>query len=214
MSGLFITFEGGEGSGKSTQLERLERHLEARGSRVVTTREPGGTPISEAIRSMLLDPENTSITSTTELLLYEAARAQHVEETIRPALEEGAVVLCDRFYDSTTAYQGAGRGLHGDDLDRLHRLATRGLVPDLTILIDIPVEEGLRRASARRKHDRIEQEPLAFHKSVRKGFLALAEREPERVEVIDGMLSVEAIADTIARRVDALLEGRGMPSPS
>lgn len=214
MNGLFITFEGGEGSGKSTQIERLEAYLKARSCLVVTTREPGGPPISEMIRSMLLDLQNTSITPTTELLLYEAARAQHVQETIRPAMEAGAVVLCDRFCDSTKAYQGAGRGLRREDLELLHGIATGGLVPDLTFLIDIPVEEGLRRAGGRGRHDRIEQESMEFHEAVRNGFLALAQEEPERIEVIDGALRVEVIAERIASRVDRALEGRDLSSPS
>lgn len=212
MSGLFITLEGGEGSGKSTQSKLLKNHLEAHGHTVVTTREPGGPAVSEAIRQILLDPKNTELTSTTELLLYEAARAQHVAQTVRPALNEGAVVICDRFYDSTSAYQGAGRGLAPDDLERLHQIATEGLTPDLTILIDLPAEEGLARASKRQSHDRIEQESIEFHKKVREGFLSIAKREAQRVFVVDGLLSIEEIATKIAERVATELDSRNLTS--
>jgi len=204
MSGVFITFEGVEGAGKSTQIERLKIHLEEKGRTVVVTREPGGTPTAEAIRRILLDPQYAALCGTTELLLYEAARAQHVEERIAPALRAGHVVLCDRFADSTTAYQRAGRGLARDVVERLHAIATGGLGPDLTILIDLPVEIGLARATCGAA-DRMEQEPRAFHERVRAGFLEVAKENPERVKVIDGTRSVDEIADTIAALVDAFL---------
>jgi dTMP kinase len=203
--GMFITFEGVEGCGKSTQIARLQQHLETRGHSVVVTREPGGTPIAEAIRALLLDPLNHAMSPVTELLLYEAARAQHVAERIRPALDNGFVVLCDRFADSTTAYQGAGRGLSPDVVGRLHDIATQGLHPDLTIVLDVPADVGLSRAT-QTGSDRMELEALEFHERVRIEFLRLAKEEPARVIVIDGMQDVDAVADAIRALVDARLE--------
>lgn len=202
--GLFITFEGGEGCGKSTQLKILEAHLEAKGYEVVTTREPGGTPAAEAIREFLLDPANDTLSPVAELLLYEAARAQHVSERILPALDAGKIVLSDRFYDSTTAYQGAGRGLGLEDMVRLHAVATGGLTPDLTILIDVPAALGLSRAT-QGGSDRIERETMDFHERVRAEFLRLAEAEPERIRVVDGAKSIDEGAAVIRELVDNLL---------
>ena len=167
---LFITFEGIEGSGKTTQLLRLQNHLEALGYQAVATREPGGCPLSDTIRTLLLNPENDKMAPSTELLLYCAARAQHVVELIRPALTEGKIVLCDRFSDATTVYQGVGRGLDVTQLEAINRFTTDGLTPDLTLLLDFPAEEGLRRARARNCSDsmesegRFELEALSFHK--------------------------------------------------
>jgi len=207
-SGLFITLEGGEGCGKSTQIALLQQHLESAGRRVIVLREPGGTRVSEAVRAILLDPENTALTPMGELLLYEAARAQLVAECIRPALEQGAIVLCDRFYDSTTAYQGGGRGFAASTLAALNRLATDGLVPDLTILIDLPVAAGLQRAAARRSADRLEQEDPAFHERVRDAFLEIARNEPARVRVVDGAGPVDTVAAGIRAIIAPLLERR------
>lgn len=204
MSGLFITFEGVEGCGKTTQIARLRDHLESRGFSVVVTREPGGAAISEAIRTILLDPAHTEMAPMTELLLYAAARAQHVAERIQPALDEGRVVLCDRFADSTTAYQGAARHLDTALMHTLHEAATGGLWPDLTILIDVPVEVGLKRAARARQSDRIENESLAFHERVRQGFLDLAAREPERIHVVDGTASPEEVGRAIGGLADGL----------
>lgn len=208
--GIFITMEGVEGSGKTTQIERLKSHLESRGFKVEVTREPGGTPIAEAIRGILLDPKNTAMAPLAELLLYESARAQHVAERIRPALEQGRAVICDRFFDSTTAYQGAGRNLPREDLENLHMLATGGLVPDLTIVIDVPVLDGLARAARDHERDRIELESVAFHERVRAGFLELAERYPGRIKVVDGRGSREQVAEEIAALADAAFEA---PTP-
>ena len=205
MRGIFITMEGVEGSGKSTQISLLKDYLQSKGRNVEVTREPGGTPIGEAIRRVLLDPANDAMDSITELLLYEASRAQHVAQLIRPALERGAVVICDRFSDSTTAYQGAGRGLSSEEMDRLHGLATRGLIPDLTILIDIPVAEGLARANRYRDSDRIELEPEEFHERVRQAFLKLAKGEPGRIKVVDGLLPMDKVAEEIRGHAEALL---------
>lgn len=208
MRGIFITLEGVEGCGKTTQMDALERYLRASGHPVVRTREPGGTVLSEAIRAILLDPQHTAMVPTAELLLYEAARAQHVAEVIRPSVEAGKLVLCDRFTDSTTAYQGAGRSLSLDDVTMLHRIATGGLLPDLTLLLDVPAEEGLRRAASVRGRDRIEQEPLEFHRQVRQAFLTLAHLEPERFRVIDATRSVDSVKEDIRRYVDDLLSQR------
>jgi dTMP kinase len=208
MSGLFITFEGVEGSGKSTQLIRLRDALAARGAQVVTTREPGGTPIAEDIRALLLDPAHAAMATMTELLLYAAARAQHLSELVRPALAAGKIVLCDRFADSTLAYQGGGRGVERAVLDDLHRLATAGLRPDLTLLVDVPVDVGLARARDRGRTDRLEQEAVAFHERVRAAYLALARAEPDRVRVIDGCADVDRVAGAVLGAVDALLEAR------
>ncbi len=206
MKGVFITFEGIEGCGKSTQAHLLSRHLKAEGHDVVVTREPGGTPIAEAIRQILLDPANAAMSALTELLLYEAARAQHVHELIRPAIEAGSIVVCDRFYDSTTAYQGAGRRLPEIDFAGLHDMATGGLSPDLTLFLDLPVEEGLKRAANAAVPDRIERESIKFHERVRQGFLELAAQHPERVKTLDAVGRPEDIAIAVSALVDPLVE--------
>lgn len=202
--GVFITFEGCEGCGKSTQVRKLENHLKAQGCEVVSTREPGGTSVAESIRSILLDPGNETLSPVTELLLYEAARAQHVRERILPALEAGKTVLSDRFFDSTTAYQGAGRGLGAEDVVRLHAIATGGLTPDLTIVIDVPAALGLARAT-QGGSDRIEREKIDFHERVRAEFLRLARAEPERIRVVDGTRSIVEVAAAIREIVDRVL---------
>jgi dTMP kinase len=202
--GVFITFEGCEGCGKSTQVRKLENHLKAQGCEVVSTREPGGTSVAESIRSILLDPGNETLSPVTELLLYEAARAQHVRERILPALEAGKIVISDRFFDSTTAYQGAGRGLGAEDVVRLHAIATGGLTPDLTIVIDVPAALGLARAT-QGGSDRIEREKIDFHERVRAEFLRLARAEPERIRVVDGTRSIVEVAAAIREIVDRVL---------
>ncbi|MCH8084691.1 MAG: dTMP kinase [Myxococcales bacterium] len=206
MRGAFITFDGIEGCGKSTQAHLLSRHLVAEGQDVVLTREPGGTPIAEAIREILLDPANGAMAPLTELLLYEAARAQHVHELIRPAIEAGSIVICDRFYDSTTAYQGAGRQIPEIDFEKLHRMATGGLSPDLTLFLDLPVEEGLKRATNAGAPDRIERESVEFHERVRQGFLELAAQQPERIKTLDARGTPEDIAIAVSALVDPLVE--------
>lgn len=205
MNGVFITLEGVEGCGKTTQMTLLGQRLEAEGRRVLRTREPGGTPIAETIRGILLDPANTALCPVAELLLYEAARAQHVAERIQPALEAGTIVLCDRFADSTTAYQGAGRVLPRDTVLNLHRVATGGVWPDLTIVFDVPVAMGLERAAAVGHRDRIECEPLEFHERVRAEFLRIAEAEPERVKVVDAAQPPEAVAEVVYELVRAIV---------
>ncbi len=213
MRGVFITLEGIEGCGKSTQAHLLSRHLEADDHHVVITREPGGTPIAEAIRLILLDPANTAMAPLAELLLYEAARAQHVRELIRPAIEAGAIVICDRFYDSTTAYQGAGRQLPDIDFQKLHDMATGGLSPDLTLFLDIPVEEGLKRATNAAAPDRIERESIEFHERVRQGFLDLAAQHPERIKTLDATGTPEDIAIAVSALVDPLVESCRSDAP-
>ncbi|HEO72649.1 MAG TPA: dTMP kinase [Candidatus Hydrogenedentes bacterium] len=206
MSGTFITFEGGEGSGKSTQIALLRAHLESQGYAVEVLREPGGTAIAEAIRTVLLDPANTTMSPVTELLLYEAARAQLVDERIRPALDAGKIVLCDRFADSTTAYQGAGRALAVETVLALHDVATRGVWPQLTIVLDLPVEEGMKRVANGGAPDRLEAESLDFHERVRQCFLRLAEQDPERVRIVDGTKAIKVVAGQIVALVEAVLE--------
>lgn len=206
MRGLFITFEGVEGCGKTTQIQHLADHLRRLGRTVRLTREPGGTPAAERVRGLLLDPEMRGMAPMTELLLYAAARAQHVAEVIRPALAAGCVVLCDRFADSTTAYQGGGRGLPMDDILTLHRLATGGVRPDCTLLLDLPAEEGLARTRGRGAPDRIEGEPLDFHRRVRAEFLRIAAEEPRRITIIDAAGPPETVAEAVRARVDRLLQ--------
>jgi dTMP kinase len=185
-TGLFVTLEGPDGSGKSTQRALLAKHLRAFGYAVVETREPGGSPAAERIRALLLDANLKGLRAGAELLLFEAARLQHVHDTIRPALGAGKVVLCDRFTDSTTAYQGAGRAVDPKAVAWLNRVATGGLKPDLTLLYDLGVAQGLKRAhGAKGAKDRMEQADRAFHARVRASFLAIAKREPRRVKRID-----------------------------
>ncbi|MCU0234888.1 MAG: dTMP kinase [Thermoanaerobaculales bacterium] len=187
--GTFITFEGGEGTGKSTQLALLDEWLRTLGHRTVLTREPGGTALAEAVRALLLDPQ-LAPDGWSEIFLLEAARHDHVERVIRPALAAGAVVLSDRFADSSLVYQGLVRGLGWDEVAALNRLATGGLEPDLTVVLDLDPEAALTRAHRRNSHgagreSRLDDEPAAFHRAVREGFLELARREPDRVRVVD-----------------------------
>lgn len=202
--GCFITFEGIEGCGKTTQLQLLARTLMSRGHEVTVTREPGGCPISDRVREILLDAGNSAMTSMTELLLYAAARAQHVAEVVVPALGEGRIVLCDRFTDATVAYQGYGRGLDREVIAELNRLAAGGVRPDLTVLVDCPVEVGLARAMARingsqgAREERFELELLQFHQKVREGYLSLAQREPDRFIVVSGAGSIGETEAAIA----------------
>ncbi len=200
--GLFITFEGSEGCGKSTQARLLYRYLRRRGKRVVFLREPGGTAISEKIRQLLLDKKNTRMSAEAEMLLYMAARAQVVAQLIRPALERGTIVLCDRFLDSTLAYQGYGLGMDLRLIKCVGRFATQGISPDLTILLDVPLKEGL--AHRARSQDRIEQRPLKYHERVRRGYFALARGAARRITVI----RVEADLRVTQRNIRALLERR------
>ncbi len=194
--GLFITFEGIDQSGKSTQAERLEKHLTENGYAVQSWRDPGSTLISEQIREILLSSKNHGMSAIAELLLYEAARAQIVEEYIRPALDKNRIVIMDRFYDSTTAYQGYGRGIPLDTITHANRIATGGLVPDMTFFIDVTWEESCRR-KGKDARDRMESESRFFFDQVRKGYLALVKSEPERFVLIDGSQTKAAIEGQI-----------------
>ena len=185
MAGKFITIEGIEGVGKSTNLKFVESILIDSGKKVVVTREPGGTPLAERIRELLLDVNHKSMTSDTELLLMFAARAQHLDELVRPALAAGKWVLCDRFTDATYAYQGGGRNISLERIAVLEDWVQGELRPDLTLLLDIPVEAGLKRAAGRSEPDRFEQEKFDFFNAVRETYLARAKNEPERFRVID-----------------------------
>lgn len=209
MSGLFITFEGGEGCGKSTQIKLLAQALQERGYDVLQLREPGGTAVGERVRDVLLAKENVAMDPVAELMLYEAARAQIVAELIRPALAEGRIVLCDRFYDSTIAYQGFGRGLDIQLIKSLNAAATGGLAPDLTLLLMIDPVEGLARAKGVTggdgEGDRIEAAGLEFHNRVQQGFAYLSQREPERIAVVGAQGSVADVHDAVMARVLALL---------
>lgn len=200
MSGLFVTFEGIDGSGKSTQIEMLSSDLEKAGKPFLLIREPGGTEIGEKIRTILLDKANSKMTARTELLLYEAARAQIVEEKIRPALEEGKVVICDRFYDSTVAYQGYARGLGLEAVDFLNRWSTAGLAPDITFLFDLDEQVAYQRRNGRGEEDRLEAEGLLFMKKVREGYLEQSKTE-QRIRVIDATKTPEMIYEEIKQAV-------------
>lgn len=208
MSGFFIVFEGGEGAGKSTQEGLLADALSARGHTVVRTREPGGTPAAEAIRAIVLSPEYAGLDPRAEALLFAAARGEHVARVVRPALERGDVVICDRYLDSSVAYQGFARGLGPRRVRDLSLWATGDLLPDLTVVLDIDPVEGLARFDER---DRLEAEPLDYHQQVRAAFLALAEQEPARYLVLPARDSVDSIAAAILTRVLNELESPSMP---
>lgn len=201
---LFITFEGEEGSGKSSQAQALLTWLSSKQIPAILTHEPGGTELGEKISDLVKWAQETTISPMTELLLFNASRAQHVNDVIRPALKESKVVICDRFDDSTTAYQSYGRGLDLDMVKQVNNTATGGLRPNLTILLDISIEDGLARKSGE-KLDRFEQEDIDFHRKVREGYLKMADEEPERWLVINAMQSREQISDSIRERVGTLL---------
>jgi len=204
---IFITFEGPEGSGKTTQIKLLEKHLRSKGLCVVKTREPGGSDIAEKIRTLLLDPENRKMACNAELLLYLASRAQHINDKIKPSLNKGKAVICDRFSDSTMAYQGYARGISKSLIKRMNNFATTGIKPDLTLYIDIDVGIGLRRAHVRSgKKDRLEMEKRSFHDKVRSGYLAIARKEPGRIKVIKGNASITEISEKICSFADTKLK--------
>ena len=204
---MFITFEGGEGSGKSTAIERLGERLSSLGKRVLITREPGGTPISEEIRSIILDRKNTGMDPWTEALLYAASRRQHVKEKIEPALKEGTIVISDRYVDSSLAYQGGARGLGIEKVLALNQFALDGVMPDLTIFFDLAPETGLGRIrkNQEREVNRLDLERISFHEKVREAFLVLKEMFPERIKVIDANLSPDKVFEEIWNLVSLLL---------
>lgn len=204
--GLFITFEGGEGSGKSTQAHLLSKALQADGREVVITREPGGTPEAEKIRDLLVQREGGDWSAGEECLLVLTARVHHVRTLIDPALNRGDIVICDRFMDSTLVYQGFGRGMAVTDIEKLHEIVLGSFEPDLTFLLDVPVEDGLTRAEVRlagihsdqgKQEDRFERMDMEFHKKLRDGFLTLAKQNPHRIIVLDARQSIEELHDQI-----------------
>jgi dTMP kinase len=202
---MFITFEGVEGCGKTTQARLLAERLEAQGCRTLVTREPGGAAISEQIRAVLLDHRNDGMDSMAEALLYEAARAQFVAEIVRPALAAGRIVICDRFADSTLAYQGYGRGLDLDILRTLNRIATDGLTPDITFLLDIPVAQGLKRRERGGDWNRMDNAGRAFHERVYNGYHVLVRAEPQRWRIIDARGAVPDVARAVWSAVAPLV---------
>ena len=205
MKGYFISVEGGDGSGKSTQIRNIEAYLTAKGQEVILTREPGGTPVAEKIRELILDPSNQALTGRAEMLLYAASRAQHIEEKILPALAEGKTVLTDRFTDSSIAYQAYGRGL-GDMVAEVNHIATGGKAPDLTIFLNISPAAGMARKNNQAGHtlDRMEREKLAFHEAVYEGYLTLAKESGGRIADIDASRTAEEVFADIQKYLDRL----------
>lgn len=203
MSGLFVTFEGGEGAGKSTMIARAEQYFRSQGRQVIMTREPGGTRLAERIRELVLGPEHSELSAPSELLLVFAARAQHLSELIRPALQQGKVVLCDRFTDASWAYQGGGRGQPAEFIAALEQGVHGDLQPDLTLLLDLPVDEGLKRMQARGEADRIEQESVDFFERVRAAYLQRTRQFPERMVVVDASQDIETVWADIRNVLDS-----------
>ncbi len=207
----FITFEGIEGSGKTTQIRLFAERLKRQNRQVLQTREPGGCPIADQIRGILLHPENAAMDSRTELLLYAAARAQHIEQIVRPALQQGKVVLCDRYTDATMAYQGDGRGLDRKLIQQLNHLASGGCTPKLTLLFDLPIEIGLGRARQREaelqdsSEGRFEREQLDFHQRIRDGYLTLARNDSDRIKIVDASRSLDDVTLQVADILDSFL---------
>ena len=203
--GLFVTVEGTDGCGKTTQIRNIIDHLSSLGCRVVLTREPGGTRISENIRSIILDPTFTEMHSITELMLYSAARAQLVEQVIKPSIAKSETVICDRYIDSFYAYQGYGRGLDMDMLKKITSLAIDDMIPDITIFLDLDPEIGLRRRMNAANGDRIENEQIEFHRRVYDGYKQLARENPDRIKIIDASRSVEEVWQDVRRQLDMAL---------
>lgn len=205
MKGRFITIEGPDGSGKTTQINLMKDYLEKEGYHVHLTREPGGTAISEKIRDLILSPENHDMCDMTEALLYAASRAQHVEQKIKPLLEQGEVVICDRFVDSSVVYQGVARNLGIDNIEAINSFATAGLVPNITFLLYIDAEEGIRRKSEQQTLDRLEGEKIEFHQTVCDGYKILAKKHTDRIQFIDASKNIEDIHEEILKTLKAVL---------
>lgn len=203
MSGLFISFEGIDGCGKSTQADLLRSYLESKGEQVELLREPGGTALSEQIREILLNPNNDKMDPSTESILLSACRAQLTREIIIPALERGNIVICDRYADSTLAYQGYGRGINLEWLEKLNAFATAGLKPDITLLVDLPVDEAFNRMQSK-SFDRIEMEGIEFLDKVRSGYLELTDRFSKRYFMIDGMETIEEMSKKIINKIEEI----------
>ena len=205
---MFITFEGGEGAGKSTAIKRIVEKLTSEGYEIVLTREPGGTPIAEEIRNVILDKKNTAMDPRTEALLYAASRRQHLVEKVIPALKEGKLVLCDRFLDSSLAYQGGARGIGIDTVYNMNLFATEGMLPDLTILFDIKPEEGLARiaANSQREDNRLDVEKLTFHNKVRDSFHELAKKFPERFVIVDASKTPDEVFEDAYKAIEDRLK--------
>lgn len=206
--GLFISFEGSDGAGKSTQIALAKEYVESRGIAPIMTREPGGTSISEKLREILLDKNNSEMSPLTEMLIYASARAQLVSEVIKPAIDNGEVIICDRFIDSSVAYQGYGREL-GDVVKEVNKVAIDGILPDLTIFLDLDPAVGRARIKSE-DFDRLEQEKMDFHYRVYNGYKSIAESEPDRVAVIDASRTIEEISADIAARLKALCDEKGL----
>lgn len=209
MAGIFITFEGIDFCGKTTQAKKLAKYLGGRGRKVVLIREPGGEKISEKIRKVLLSEKNQEITPLTELLLYIASRAQLTQRVILPSLAKEKVVICDRYCDSTLAYQGYGRGLNKNMIKYLNKISSSGLIPDLTILLDVPVEVSLKRKAKEAENkggDRLEREKVEFHRKVREGYLRIAERNKKRIKIVDGRGDIESTWQKVKSVVDSFLK--------
>ncbi len=205
MRGILISVEGPDGAGKTTQITLLKKYLEKKGYDSIVTREPGGTNISEKIRSLILDRENMEMGRETEMLLYAAARAQLVHEVIKPALEQGKAVICDRYVDSSAVYQGIARGLGIETVYEVNQYAIQGILPDLTIHLDLNAEDGIRRKKDQAELDRMELETMEFHKKVADGYRQLAKRAPERMKTIDATLPIEEIQERIIQFVENML---------
>lgn len=210
---MFITFEGIEGSGKTTQIHRIDEHLKRKGYDCMATREPGGTEIGQRIRAILLDPQSEHLDPMSELLLYMADRAQHLHEKVKPHITAGKIVLCDRYYDATIAYQGSARALGVDLIRDLHRVALGDFKPDLTLLLDLPPHRGLERAWCQidngdrtGNETRFEKEALAFHEKVRREYLKLVELEPQRIKIIDAAQAEDQVTQDILSVIFSFLE--------
>ncbi len=205
MKGLFISVEGTDGAGKSTQIDLLLEYLKAKGVEVIYTREPGGTYISEKIREIILDTDNEGMEGACEALLYAASRAQHVREKIVPALNDGKMVICDRYVDSSIVYQGVARGLGIDDVRAINDFAIGGVMPDLTLFFDLTVEESVKRKKNMGSLDRIEKESFDFHKKIYDGYVALAESDPARIKRIDASRPVEEVHKQVLKALEGLI---------